>query len=284
MAPDEALHLAEPLRPCLPYDVPIPPLSQHLVVHVQQRDIDLRRPLRTTKHEQNLHPFLAHSPNPREEARHGVGLGDPALADGHADGVPVDGALALGEEADGGVEAQEDAPGEGRQEAGGGGRAGVLVLDHEGDAEEERGEAGRECRCAAGGDEHVGAEAAEVQRRVEDRVREAARDGGERVGRGGGRVGLEGGGRGAEEEGGGGRERGVELVGERDRRVDVAPRAAARERDAEWVGVGGGVGEAAAEVEGAGAAARGRGGEGETSGAAEAARWIVRAVVLGEAR
>lgn len=134
----------------------------------------------------------------------------------------------------------------------------------------------------AGGDEHVGAEAAEVQRRVEDRVREAARDGGERVGRGGGRVGLEGGGgaprkREAED----GERRGARRRARSPRRR--GPRAAARERDAEWVGVGGGVGEAAAEVEGAGGGARERG-EGEASGAAEAARWIVRAVVLGEAR
>uniref|UniRef100_J3L0H2 Uncharacterized protein n=1 Tax=Oryza brachyantha TaxID=4533 RepID=J3L0H2_ORYBR len=105
MALDEALHLAESIRSGLPYDVPILPLSQHLFVHIQQRNIDLRRPLRTTKHEQNLHPLLAHSSHPREEAGDSVGLGDPALADGHADGVPIDGAFALGEEADGGVEA-----------------------------------------------------------------------------------------------------------------------------------------------------------------------------------
>jgi hypothetical protein len=98
----------------------------------------------------------------------------------------------------------------------------------------------------------VGAEAVEVQRRGEERAREAGRDGGKRVGGCGSGGGLEGRGGGAEEEGAGVRERGVELIGERERGVDVAPRAAAREGDAE--GVGGSLG---LRRDGAGVAGRG---------------------------
>lgn len=183
MAPDKTLHLAESLCPRLPYNVPILPLSEHLVVHVEHSDIDLGRALRSPKHENDLRLLFAQQPCPREEARQRLGLGRLAREDRDADGVPVDGALALGEEAHGGVEGEEDAECEGGEEAGGGRGGGVLILNHEGEAEEERGQASRQRGRASRGDEDVRAEAAEVLRRGEDPAREAARrDGRERVG------------------------------------------------------------------------------------------------------
>ena len=290
MAPDETLHLAESLRPRLPYNVPILPLPEHLVVDIEHRDIDLGRPLRSSKHEQDLRFLFTQKPCPREEARQRLGLGRPALENGHADGVPVDGALALGEEAHGGVEGEEDAEGKGGEEASGGRGGCVLVLDHEGEAEEERGQAGWQHGRAPRGDKDVRAEAAEVQCRGEDPAREAARrDGRERVGCRCGCGGFEGRGGRAEDEGAGGRQRGVELVGERDGGVDTAARASAAAREGEaqgifgvgvGVGVGGdvargwggvtGVGEVAAEARAGGH--RGACAEGEVwgSGVAEA--------------
>jgi hypothetical protein len=166
--------------------------------------------------------------------------------------------------------------GDGGQEAGGGSGAGVLVLDHEGEPQEERGEAAGEGGGTPGGDEDVGAEAVEVQRRGEERAGEAGRDCGECVGGGGGGGGLERRGGAAEEEGARVRERGVELVGERERGVDVAPRAAAREGDAEGVGGslgilrdGGGVpgtGEVAAAEAGTAALCRDRDADGRFRG------------------
>lgn len=181
MGPDEALHLAEIIWSRLPYDVPIFPSRQHLVIHVKYCHIDLRRSHRPGEHKHDLHPLRLHQPCPGEETRHGGGLGHPAVADGHADGVPVDGALALREEADGRVEREKDAAREGGQEAGGRGGAGVLVLDHERESQEQRGEAAGQGGGTAGGDEDVGAEVVEVQRRGEERAGEARRDGGEWV-------------------------------------------------------------------------------------------------------
>lgn len=142
MAPDEALHLAESLRPRLPYNVPIF-TPQNLVIHVEHRHIDLWRPLRSPKHEHDLRLVFTQQPRSREEARQRLSLGCAALEDGHADGVPVDGAPAFGEESHGSVEGEENAAGEGSEKAGGGSRIGVLVLYHEGEAEHERSEAGR---------------------------------------------------------------------------------------------------------------------------------------------
>ena len=236
MAPDEALHLAEILWSGLPNDVPIFPSRQHFIIHVEHCHIDLRRSHSPGEHEHDLRLLLAQQPRPGEETRHRDGLGHPAVADGHAHWVPVDRALALGEELDGRVEGEEDAAGKGGQEACGGSGTGVLVLDHEREPQEKRGEAAGEGRGTPGGDEDVGAEAMEVQRRGEERAGEAGRDGGERVGGGGCGGGFERRGGGAEEEGVGMWERGVELVGERERGVDVSPRAAAREGDSEGVG------------------------------------------------
>lgn len=259
MAPDEALHLAESFGPRLPYNVPILPRPQHLVIHIEHRHIDLRRPFRTPKHEHDLRMLFVQQARPREEPRQGLGFGRPALEDGHADGVPIDGTLSLGKEPHRGVEGEENAAGEGGENAGGGRRVSVLVLDHEREAEEERREACGQRGRAPRGDEDVRAEAAEVQRRGKDPAREAARgDGGERVGGRGGGGELEGRSGCAEDERLGRRQGGVELIGERDGRVDAAAGAgaAAREGDAEgifgfevqvgsWSGLAGGGEEAA---------------------------------------